>query len=261
MEVSQAEFAKMCGVSRMAINKKVRSKYKPLVVNSAGLIDTDNIVNRDYLARKTGAFASQMAAAAAGLPVPECPVPDPAPEPDPQAAAAPAQRPGRPPLAVPSAAPRPGVILPDQLKRMTLGEILAKFGNVDNAEKYIKMLKDLTLADEKEFNTRIRRQDFIKKEFVTSKVFVFIDQLMNQLLDLPESVVDQIISLVLSDSSAAKPGIVLMLRDNLSRCISGAKDSILHEFAGLKSDSGPNAAETLEQIQSQLEEMRNGNGG
>lgn len=263
MEVSQAEFARMCGVSKMAISKKVRASKNGLVVNSAGKIDTDNIVNRDYLARHTGSFSDQMAAAAAGLPAPDAPAviqEQQSPDPDQGQTPAPASKVGRPASAAPVAAARPGVILPEQLKKMTLGEMLAKFGNVDNAERYIKMLKDITLSDEKEFGLRCRRQDFIKKEFVTAKVFVFIDQLMNQLLDLPESVVDQIISLVLSENTAAKAGIVSMLRDNLSRCISGAKDNIIHEFAGLKSEAGPNAADTLEQIQSQLEEIRSGNG-
>ena len=263
MEVTQAEFARMCGVSKMAISKKVRAAKNALVVNSAGKLDTDNVINKAYLDRKTGAFSDQMAAAVAGLPAPDAPavIQEAQPDQDPGQAPAPAPAPA-PKVARPAGAvPRPGVILPEQLKRMTLGEMLAKFGNVDNAERYIKMLKDITLSDEKEFGLRCRRQDFIKKEFVTAKVFVFIDQLMNQLLDMPESVVDQIISLVLSDSSAAKAGIVSMLRDNLSRCITGAKDSILHEFAGLRAESAAgNAADALEQIQSQLEELRDGNG-
>ncbi len=254
----------MCGVSKMAISKKVHSAKNGLVVNSAGKIDTDNVINKAYLDRKTGAFSDQMAAAVAGLPSPDAPAviqEQASPDPDPGQEPAPAPKVGRPVGAAPAAAPRPGVILPEQLKKMTLGEMLAKFGNVDNAERYIKMLKDITLSDEKEFGLRCRRQDFIKKEFVTAKVFVFIDQLMNQLLDLPESVVDQIISLVLSDSSAAKAGIVSMLRDNLSRCITGAKDSILHEFAGLRAESAAgNTTDALEQIQSQLEELRDGNG-
>ena len=47
MEVSKADFARMAGVSKAAISKK--SKNKRLIVNSAGLLDTDNPINRMYL--------------------------------------------------------------------------------------------------------------------------------------------------------------------------------------------------------------------
>jgi hypothetical protein len=57
---------------------------------------------------------------------------------------------------------------------------------------------------------------------------------MNQLLDVPESICDQIIAIVNSKGDGCRNDIIHVISDNLTRCISGAKEHILSELAGLK---------------------------
>jgi hypothetical protein len=48
MEVKPAAFARLAGVSRQSVSEKIKSKT--LLVNAAGMLDTENPINAEYLA-------------------------------------------------------------------------------------------------------------------------------------------------------------------------------------------------------------------
>ena len=225
MEVKAAEFARMAGVSRMAISGKI--KNGTLILNSGGKLDTDNPLNRAYLEKKrekqkaalqmqefvkslTGA-TQIMASKANALLVTSLP--------DTSKGLEPRQTQGK-------AACMLG---------MTIQELIVTYGNTKGIGEYAKILRDLTAADEREQKTQERRMLQIPKDFVISRLFSFIDQLMNKLLDVPEAVCDQVIALALStEESKRRQEVINVLSDNLTRCIGGCKEHIISELNGLK---------------------------
>jgi len=206
MEVSKADFARMAGVSKAAISKK--SKNKRLIVNSAGLLDTDNPINRMYLEKhqkelnkmpgvipgiSAGApvAPAEPTAPAAVLPVPSAPGAAIPGQPAETTTAAPARRTYKdstgPKLEYAADA--------NKMLNMTLRELLQNYNGLDGIEKYAKILKDLMAADERAQRIQERRQLQIPKDFVISRLFGYINQQNNRLLDLPESMADQVIAL------------------------------------------------------------------
>lgn len=217
MEVSKADFARMAGVSKAAISKK--SKNKRLIVNSAGFIDTDNPINRMYLEKhqkKLNKMPGVIPGISAGAPVaPAEPTAPAAVLPVPSAPGA--AIPGQPAeTTTPAASARrtsAGNITvsagyaadANKMLNMTLRELLQNYNGLDGIEKYAKILKDLMAADERAQRIQERRQLQIPKDFVISRLFGYINQQNNRLLDLPESMADQLIALAQTGAPATQP--------------------------------------------------------
>lgn len=200
MEVTQAEFARMAGVSRPAVCGKI--KNHTLIINSAGMLDTDNPVNRSYLNKKQ----TEVQTVAASF--------------------------------VSTSSSRTSVAKSDNVAKdmldMTLREIVQTYGDMAGVERYVKVLKDLTTADEKTQRLQERRLVQIPRDFVCGKIFGFLNSLTNKILDVPESIADQMIALVQSDPDNCRQKIVNYTRDVLSRAIGGSKEKIIDELNGLK---------------------------
>lgn len=203
----------MAGVSRVAIHKKIENKT--LILNSGKMLDTDNPVNRAYLDKKqnkqkiasmTLSAAEKTTSASSSRQVQTVMIPAPMPEPENN--------------------------IPAEMLQMNLRELFQRFGNFQGLQDYVKILKDLTTADEKTQRLEERRQLQIPKDFVVARLFGFLNQLSNKILDAPDSMADQVIALVKSESDRAK--IVTYMRDVLSRCIGGAKENIINELNSLK---------------------------
>lgn len=206
MEVKQGTFATMCGVSRAAVCTKI--KNKTLIVNSAGMLDTDNPVNRAYLDKKQG----QRRSADFGLGIEHT-----------GAAAKPVD------YFEMSQTGTAGEML-----NMTIRELVSKYGSMANVEKYVKILRDLTAADEKDQRIQERRLIQIPKDFVQSSVTSLLETLMNKLLDLPERIADQAIAFVQADVDTARQKIILLLNDNISAAIADSKNQINNKIQNMK---------------------------
>lgn len=225
MEVKAAEFARMAGVSRMAISGKI--KNGTLVLNSGGKLDTDNPVNRAYLDRKRekqkAILQAQELEKALATPPQEKIQNVPAsltPFVDEDLKELKLRQPQK---------------KASNMLSMTIQELILAYGDVRGIADYAKILRDLTAADEREQKTQERRMLQIPKDFVISRLFSFTDQLMNKLLDVPEAVSDQVIALALSaDESSRRQDVINVLSDNLTRCIAGCKEHIISELNGLK---------------------------
>jgi hypothetical protein len=87
-----------------------------------------------------------------------------------------------------------------ELLNYTLREIVAKFNglynlyNLYNLEKHAKTLRDITMAAEKEQRMAERSLKLIEKDFVTSRLFQYVDVLMKQIIEYPEGSVDTLVA-------------------------------------------------------------------
>lgn len=278
----------MCGVSPMAISKKI--KNGTLIKNSGKKLDTDNPVNRRYLERKQAKLKARLemqsieaAAQGAALDAPAAELPseetfggqegsaetkfflNPSSAAstnekktgldfgmDADAALAGAGRKSGAELraAVKSSEHKPRLVM-----NMTIAELLRTFGTMDNIEQFSKIQRDLSVADEREQRTQERRMIQIPKDFVVQRFFGYVDSLMNQLLDVPEAVCDQVIATSLAGGNDCRTSVMRILSDNLTKCISGAKTHIIGELNALrgKYDKQEQDAESL---QAQLAELQ-----
>ena len=94
------------------------------------------------------------------------------------------------------------------------------------------------------------------KDFVVSRLFDFVDQLMNKLLDVPESITDQVIAYVQAGGDSMRQNVINLISDNVSRCIAGTKEHIISELNGLKGKYDKQDASTddvISEIKEQLE--------
>lgn len=239
MEVSKADFARMAGVSKAAISKK--SKNKRLIVNSAGFIDTDNPVNRMYLEKHqreaqakalntgipatpamSGALPGILPGLSAGATAPGGALSAQPAQPaldvaqlEPPAQTAPgAALSAQPMQPTPAASARrtsagnitvsAGYVTDaNRMLNMTLRELLQNYNGLDGVEKYAKILKDLMAADERAQRIQERRRLQIPKDFVISRLFGYLNQQNSRLLDLPESMADQVIALAQTGAAQA----------------------------------------------------------
>ena len=144
---------------------------------------------------------------------------------------------------------------PRLVMNMTIAELLRTFGTMDNIEQFSKIQRDLSVADEREQRTQERRMIQIPKDFVVQRFFGYVDSLMNQLLDVPEAVCDQVIATSLAGGNDCRTSVMRILSDNLTKCISGAKTHIIGELNALrgKYDKQEQVAESL---QAQLAELQ-----
>ena len=211
MEVRQGTFAHMCGVSRAAVCTKI--KNKTLIVNSAGMLDTDNPVNRAYLDKKQERQRSEQSFANFTADVPGM-------------NGASAKAPDYSSLLQSGAA--------GEMLNMTIRELVSKYGSMQNVEKYVKILRDLVTADEKDQRIQERRMVQIPKDFVQSSVIGYLETLMNKLLDLPERVADQAIAFVQADLTSARQKIILLLNDDISAAIADSKAQINQQIQNMR---------------------------
>ena len=288
MEVTASEFARMCGVSPMAISKKI--KNGTLIKNSGKKLDTDNPVNRRYLERKQAKLKARLEmqsieAAAQGAALDAPAMESPSVETfsgqeqsaetknflNPSSAASTNEKKtgldfgmdadgtiadaGRKSGAELRAAVKYSEHKPRLVMNMTIAELLRTFGTMDNIEQFSKIQRDLSVADEREQRTQERRMIQIPKDFVIQRFFGYVDSLMNQLLDVPEAVCDQVIATSLAGGNDCRTSVMRILSDNLTKCISGAKTHIIGELNALrgKYDKQEQVAESL---QAQLAELQ-----
>ena len=118
---------------------------------------------------------------------------------------------------------------------------------------YVKILRDLTTADEKTQRLQEKRQLQIPRDFVLTRIFGFLNQLTNSILDVPESITDQVIALVQSNPDNCRNKVITTVRDNLSRCIGGAKESVIKELNALREKYDDSAEMLAEKIDEMME--------
>jgi hypothetical protein len=214
MKLKPADFAREAGVSRQAISTKI--KNKTLMVDAAGYMDTDNPINSAYISdpdrsRRKAAISTpavQTVSLPAASPVPPLPGSD------------------------ASIAAAAGTAV--EMLSLTIRELVMAHAGVQGIERYARTLRDLTATAEKEQRTKERGLRLIEKDFVTSRLFTFVDVVCKQIIEYPESAADSIIAKILSEGPEARPSLVGMMQEALGRIVAGTKNQIIKELASLK---------------------------
>jgi AmiR/NasT family two-component response regulator len=145
--------------------------------------------------------------------------------------------------------------LPRKLLSMTIRELVVKFKGMEGMERYIKSLKDLTIAEAQDQKTQERRLQLVEKDFIISHVFAFNDFLLKQLLEFPESIVDEVVALVMSEGLEARASVRNLIVSGAGKIIKGAKSQILDNLSTLavKYQKEDSLNERLERIEEKLE--------
>lgn len=212
MEYKQADFCKVYGLEPSTVSKAI--KRGALQKNTAGLIDDENTLNKLFLAKRRVKATNEALAD------------------DGKNAERVTKQIDFSAFEEYEIADHAG--LPKKLLGMTIRDLVIKFKGLEGLEKYVKMLRDLAAADEKDQKTQERRLQLVEKDFIIARVFQFIDTLMKQLLEHPEGIVDGIIALVQSEGPAARRDIIRIMEKAISEIIKDAKTQTIKELSGLR---------------------------
>jgi hypothetical protein len=234
MEYKQSDFCKTYGLEPSTISKAI--KRGAIVKNTAGLIDEENATKKIFLAkhhpkaltedlRDDGKNAERTIKKAIDFTaLEEWEISDHAG-------------------------------LPKRLLGMTIRELVIKFKGMDGIERYVKMLRDLAAADEKDQKTQERRLQLVEKDFVISRVFQYLDVLMKQLLEWPGGAVDGIVALILSQGEAARNEVIKEMEKGITNIIKDAKNQVIKEFSGLRAKYQDD--DKLDEVKAVIEEAIN----
>jgi hypothetical protein len=121
-----------------------------------------------------------------------------------------------------------------EMLSLTIRELVMAHAGVQGIERYTKILRDLTATAEREQRTREHGLKLIEKDFVTSKVFAFVDSVCKQIIEYPEAAADAIIAKIMSEGPEARPSVVSMMQEALGRIIAETKNQIVKELDSLK---------------------------
>jgi hypothetical protein len=212
MEYKQADFCRKYGIREDTISKAI--KRGALQKNTAGLLDDENTLNKVFLAKhRLKANAEALAD-------------------DGKNAERVIKQIDFSILDDYAIAEHAG--LPQKLLGMTIRELVVKHRGLSGLGEYIKMLRDLAAADEKDQKIRERRLQLVEKDFIVARVFQYIDTLMRQLLEWPGGAVDGIIALVQSEDTAARQGVIRLMEKGITDIIKDSKAQIMKEVSGLR---------------------------
>ena len=211
-EVIPAEYARICGVAPSVISRKIQNKT--LIKNAAGMLDTENPVNARYMAKRRLKSNNK---ALESVDVKDEPKPDPV---------------DFTRLTDHEISEYAG--LPQRLLGFTLRQLVTQFKGLPGMQEYVKMLNDLSAADERDQKVRERRLQLIEKDFVIARLVQYLDILMKQLLEYPESTVDEIIALVQAQGGAARLEVSRKLEVGISKIIKDSKEQLIKELSGLR---------------------------
>jgi hypothetical protein len=230
MEYKQADFCKIYGLLPSTVNMAI--KRGAVIKNTAGLIDDENTTNKIFMA-KHRIKANNEALADDG-----------------KNAERVIKKTDFSAFDDYEIADHAG--LPKKLLGMTIRDLVIKFKGMDGLERYVKMLRDLAAADEKDQKTRERRLELVDKDFVISRVFQYLDVLMKQLLEWPEGGVDGIIAIVQSQGEAARREVVRIMEKGVSDIIKDSKNQVIKEFSGLRAKYQDD--DKLDEVKAAIEE-------
>lgn len=225
MKLKPVDFARQAGVSKQAISAKI--KNKTLIIDEAGFLDTDNPINSAYISN-----AGRKSRQNIVIPFPAA-IARPAEIPPPGAATQSVQN-SATQADMAAAAGVPAIELLDY----TLRDVVMRFNGIYNLEKHAKILQNIMMAADKEQRMAERSMRLISKDFVAARIFPFLNMLMKQLIEYPESAADNIISKVLSDGPEAREAIIAMIRDGISRIIAKSKEQVIKEIESMRPRHG-----------------------
>jgi hypothetical protein len=212
VEYKQADFCKTYGLEPSTVSKAI--KRGALQKNTAGLIDDEHTLNKVFLAKHRLKSTNEALAD------------------DGKNTERVVSRIDFSALDDEEIARHAG--LPRKLLGMSIRELVIKFKGLDGLQDYIKMLRDLAAADEKDQKTQERRLQLVEKDFIISRIIQFLDVLLKQLLEWPDGAVDGIIATVQSAGAASRHDVVSLMEKGLMEIIKDAKGQVIKEINSLR---------------------------
>jgi ADP-dependent phosphofructokinase/glucokinase len=115
------------------------------------------------------------------------------------------------------------------------------------------------MSAEREQRIQERDLTLIPKDFVMSRLFPFLEGLIKRIIEYPDSAVDRIIALAITESETTRIDIVETMIAGLSHIVNNSKDLIITELNSLKSKYQKDIQnhDRIEEIKEAIEEVRN----
>jgi len=124
--------------------------------------------------------------------------------------------------------------LPAKMMKLNLKQLVMKYGGPMLLNSWSLILQRLMSASEKDQKMQERRLELIEKDFAVSRLFKYIEDLSSRLFDYTESSPVDFISLVKSDAENLELKIKTKMRHDISILIKDTKENINRELENLK---------------------------
>jgi len=229
MKLLAAHISKALGISRQAVQQEI--KLGNLIRQSNYLIDTEDKINADWLRRRglNHKLQSEEEARKEAKAHEEAVFAEKVRPKINNVGAKKEFKSGVNPDLTPVEASRL-MGIPERLLGLTLMQVCVQYGGVMGLKSYVDILNTLMSAAKRDVELQEKKRQLIEKDFVLSHVFQFIDTIMNQMFDYPESVIDEIISIVKTDESKAREKIPVKIQADIGKIIKNNKKMIIKEI-------------------------------
>lgn len=124
--------------------------------------------------------------------------------------------------------------LPARMMKLNLKQLVMRYGGPMMLDSFSKILQRLMSANEKDQKIQERRLELIEKDFVISRLFLYLETLSNRLFDYTENIPIGIIALVNSGIDNMEFRIKEKMRKDFSNLIRDAKENVNRELENIK---------------------------
>jgi hypothetical protein len=125
------------------------------------------------------------------------------------------------------------------LERLTVREVAMKYGGSAEFSHYVKALKNIADYKVKEQQHLIRRGELIERETTAAALFMLVDVAFKRLVaEMPESVVPQLVPLILSAGESSAPDAKKLITDTVSKILKDCKAEIRKTLKRLDKGDG-----------------------
>jgi hypothetical protein len=128
--------------------------------------------------------------------------------------------------------------LPERLSNLTLKQLCLQYGSQMQLKGYVDILNSLMSAMKRDVDIQEKRRALIEKDFVSAHLFQFLDVMINQIFDYPESAIDEFIAEIKADEKKARLKIPEKMRKDFSKIINEAKKNINRQIKKLNERHG-----------------------
>src|SRR4030042_3339951 len=111
---------------------------------------------------------------------------------------------------------------------MNIKQLVLKYGGPMQLKNWADILNKLFMSNEKDQKIQERRLELIEKDFVTARIFSFMEVLSNQLFDMPASVIDNLIALIISDKEKSRNTCIEIIKKEISKLIKDCKSNMFN---------------------------------
>jgi len=123
--------------------------------------------------------------------------------------------------------------LPYKLHNLTIEQLAMQYGAQMHLKSYIDILNVLMSAMKKDVEIQVRRAELIDRDLVNAHIFQFLDVLLNQFFDWPESIIDGVIAEARADEKMARLKLPEKFRKDFSKIVKQTKKVIIDDLKKL----------------------------